>query len=233
MFGNTGPCLLASLVLGPLALAQESAAIFDAPNVALTQFMVSNPPFDRLLDIDGDNRMDAVGMSVWDDYDHTYLRIYQNDGAGKLSSIWSTIVTRPGVADAQPLAVGDFSGDGRADFAVGIGNAIHLFQVHGPAAPVATEIAELVIPGGRAGRPLAAGPRRRLARGCLCACHVRRSGAGRPVRLPELERGVELGAPGGSSVAAQRSQRSPRPRSTAARRSTSWRSATIRSTFCP
>lgn len=150
MFGNTGPCLLASLVLGPLALAQESAAIFDAPNVVLTQFMVSNPPFDRLLDIDGDNRMDAVGMSVWDDYDHTYLRIYQNDGAGKLSSIWSTIVTRPGVADAQPLAVGDFSGDGRADFAVGIGNAIHLFQVHGPAAPVATEIAELVIPGGGA-----------------------------------------------------------------------------------
>jgi hypothetical protein len=68
---NTGPCWLASLAFGSLAIAQESAAIFDVPNVVLTQFMVSNPPFDQLLDIDGDGRMDAVGMSVWDDYDNS------------------------------------------------------------------------------------------------------------------------------------------------------------------
>src|SRR5262245_43850961 len=75
--------------------------------------------FESVLDYDADGKMDAV--SVWFPTATSILvRGFRNDGTGRLLPDWSAaysgFTNPPGSGPTAVLGVGDFNGDGRADF---------------------------------------------------------------------------------------------------------------------
>ncbi|TAH38481.1 MAG: VCBS repeat-containing protein [Planctomycetota bacterium] len=125
--------LLASM-LAPMA-AQEQRLTHDAPQV---MFGADSPPMQRLFDYDADGDWDAVGGRVGDSggtpagFEN---RVWTNNGAGVflLHSSTNSNVVPPGTqADRMPIAVGDFSGDGRDDYAQAAGEELWLWTAPVP-----------------------------------------------------------------------------------------------------
>ena len=129
--------------LAPPLAAQESSAVFDAPVVALGD----QHRIEYVLDLDGDGDQDAFGwwwqnnLKGWVD-----VRGYLNDGQGVLTEAWSQSAFADWDAPFRGAsAVGNFDGNAREDFAVGLGNRIHVFRSNGASKP--TLAAELFLPG--------------------------------------------------------------------------------------
>lgn len=123
---------LALLLAG--ATRQEEALPFDAPQV---QLPLDSPPFQRLLDLDGDGDLDAVGTrprrpsSAPELLEGFELALWENDGNGRFHEIRRERHVFPArwyTAPVLPLAVGDWSGDGLTDFVVAAGHELHRYR---------------------------------------------------------------------------------------------------------
>ncbi|HET6201332.1 MAG TPA: VCBS repeat-containing protein [Planctomycetota bacterium] len=116
----------------PSAFGQESAAVFDAPVVAVgPYFRITN-----LLDVDGDGLKDAVG--TWYSGSGGQVTGWNNDGTGKLSGAWAFTLPFPNssysVTDTR-IATGDFDLDGDEDFAVSAGGVLRYYLSNGSGVP--------------------------------------------------------------------------------------------------
>jgi hypothetical protein len=126
---------LALLALAPVpALAQQAALPFDAPQI---QLPIDSPPFQRLLDFDGDGDLDAVGSRPrlpsgdGDRIDGCEFAFWQNDGSGRFVELQREFLLMPARKAPRPvlpLAVGDWSGDGVADFVLATGFELQRFR---------------------------------------------------------------------------------------------------------
>ncbi len=100
--------------------AQESASLFDTPLVVIHD--VESPPFQKLLDFDGDGDLDAVGTNIRNDGQRMRVYAWTNDGAGGLTQTLSLEFFPALSHDGdEPLhtEVGDLNGDGLDDFVTG------------------------------------------------------------------------------------------------------------------
>lgn len=133
-------CLLGGALAGG-ARAQESDALYDA---AIVQLGPYGPGYDRLLELDGDGHVDALGLSVDGAAGQALIRLYTNDGTGRMSSLWDGLVN-DAVLDAHTTAaIGDVSGDGAPDLLLGGGDKVWAWRTNGLQDP--TSLAPVVAP---------------------------------------------------------------------------------------
>jgi hypothetical protein len=119
----------ALLFLVVVAVAPQEALLpFDAPQV---QIPADSPPFQRLLDFDGDGDADAVGSRVRKTASGIVrgyqIQVWANDGQGRFTAfVGETGETAPEgtLATGMPIAVGDLDGDGRDDFVLAAGREL-------------------------------------------------------------------------------------------------------------
>jgi hypothetical protein len=110
------PTLLPVACLFLATLPQQDRAPFEAAQVQLPAY---RPPFRRMLDFDLDGDMDAIGFrqATNENRRHTEIASYQNDGSGRFTEVWSTIITA-GVWSEEPipvLEIGNLDGLGFPD----------------------------------------------------------------------------------------------------------------------
>ena len=105
--------LAAWLMLLALLQAVTNAQSFSAPS---SYESFENPTFAVAADFDGDGKMDlATANALTDSVTFAF-----NNGTGSFpSTIYCNSDPNPGWAGPQPLAIGDFNGDGKPDVAVG------------------------------------------------------------------------------------------------------------------
>jgi hypothetical protein len=121
-----------SLVPCSAALAQQSAAHFDAPVISIP---AEAPSYGELFECDGDGDLDSVGVDF--DIFGTQVRValYTNDGSGGLSAFWSATQSA-GIGTQRDLwprvATGDVNQDGRGDFAVCTGHELWTYRGQAP-----------------------------------------------------------------------------------------------------
>ena len=115
--------------------AQEQNDIYDAATVVLSSV---DPQFNRILDLDGDGRMDALGLRAGGIL--AQLRLYRNMGDGSFTGIWNHSISGGVVNGSSPLRIADFNQDGHPDFALGAGNNVHAFITNGFSAPTALPV---------------------------------------------------------------------------------------------
>lgn len=120
---------------GPLATAQQSAQIFDAPVVAVPSLQQR---MDALLDVNGDGFHDAVGATNLS-FDKFGVHLFVNDGSGRLAPTftesWITDNTFNSLPQPTPVAVADFNQDGLDDFVVAVIDEARVYLSNGAAAP--------------------------------------------------------------------------------------------------
>ncbi|MFK7742102.1 MAG: FG-GAP repeat domain-containing protein [Planctomycetota bacterium] len=113
--------LLASVALASHATAQESDAVLHAPLAVLP---VDSAPFQKLVDLDGDGDLDAVGTRAHQSGSGSEIYVWRNDAGAFSLVLLATLPEGSGIAaGAQrptrlPLAIADFDGNGLEDFAV-------------------------------------------------------------------------------------------------------------------
>ena len=132
------PVLIAAvslLFVGAPSVAQQSSQTFDAAALVLGP---ADPAFEALLDLDQDGFMDAVGARLGGT--HTDLGLYQNDGTGLFTPIWTGTGPGSGSSIYGAAITGDFNGDGRTDFALWTRTAIQVFLTNGLQAPTALPV---------------------------------------------------------------------------------------------
>jgi hypothetical protein len=103
------PACAAALLAIAASPAQQNLAVFHAPTIALG---VDSPPFQRLLDVDGDGDLDAIGSRIRSDGQAVDIAAWRND-AGVFTQAYRTTFPATGLGGATNLrcAVGDFDGD--------------------------------------------------------------------------------------------------------------------------
>jgi VCBS repeat protein len=103
------------LAFGPVAAAQESAALFDAPLVTLGAF----DRYGLVTDLDQDGFQDAVSWWWTDpDQDTVRLKAWRNDGTGKLVARWTRdVAVSPGSGSVRFLAC-QLDSDGLTDMCI-------------------------------------------------------------------------------------------------------------------
>lgn len=115
------PALVCPLALTAFGLAQESAALFDAPVIQLPD---DSPPFQKLFDYDGDGDMDAVGTRNEVNGNECQVSVWRNDN-GTFVLAYNEVRTMTGTWGLNmAITTGDFDNDGDEDFVVGSGPSI-------------------------------------------------------------------------------------------------------------
>ena len=121
---------LLPLALFPAAVppaAQESRVPFDAAQIVIEDDLA---PLRALFDFDGDGDLDALAFQRKSDATEFRSRVWANDGTGTLSSVFDELLPAlpgTGTDDALLGAAGDHDGDGRDDFALGMGLSLRLY----------------------------------------------------------------------------------------------------------
>src|SRR5262245_40837439 len=106
---------LALLASAPLATAQEIAARFDAPVVAVNRYR----RLDLLLELDGDGYQDAIGFWYGAQEGKNEVTGFRNRHDGSFDEKWQVLqdyVDYPNYKEA--LAGGDLDRDGIDDFVI-------------------------------------------------------------------------------------------------------------------
>ncbi len=116
--------LFLCLAAAPQAPAQESAALYDAAVVVLS----NDKRMDALLDLDGDGDLDAVG--VWHETldAEPYLSTFSNDGSGRFVPHDRVRLGYRTIPYGHRIVVGNLDGTGGDDFAIKVASQVRIYS---------------------------------------------------------------------------------------------------------
>ena len=115
-----------------VAIAQESAQIFDAATVVLSD---TDAMFEAVIDLDGDGDLDAIGVRFA--ASQSLLALYSNDGSGVFTQVWQGPIIGTVLSDStrRGVVVGDFDASGLQDFAIWTETSLQVFLTNSLLAP--------------------------------------------------------------------------------------------------
>ena len=111
--------------------AQEMRFPWEAPAILSS---AADAPFRALLDADKDGDLDLLAAQLGENALLQRVALYTNDGAGGFVQTWNKLAFSVGGAstiDELLLATGDLTGDGRDDFATGVGSEVFVWTAAG------------------------------------------------------------------------------------------------------
>ena len=125
--------LSTAAILAPMATAQQTATLFDAPLVAFDEWTGIR----KLADLDGDGRVEALGWWFTTNYSDTiYASTYRQDAAGTWSLAWrETMALGAGTLRDPVLDVGNFDGDARADWVISLKQQVRVYASQADGTP--------------------------------------------------------------------------------------------------